>query len=272
MPSAILLGSKPGAVAALLTLLRRGWDVREVVANAEEAAWLPKPSLHAVASRLGIRVVERQEALAAEGVDLVISYMCRHRVRAPTRDRGRIPLNFHAGPLPRYAGWAFYNVAILEDATEYGCTCHVMDDGFDTGPLVEVRRFPIDAKAETAVSLERRAQEEMLRLFEDVLARYESTGGLDATPQDPATLRYLDAKAFAALKEIPADADAATIDRIARAFWYPPYEMAWMRTASGTRVEVIPAIAKDGIARHLHAADLANALAITGTSLPAEKD
>ena len=85
------------------------------------ARWLPRqvsqigcpPSLHDVATKLGIRVVEHQDELMAADVDLVVSYMCRSLVTERTRARGKYALNFHAGPLPEFGGWAFYNVAIL---------------------------------------------------------------------------------------------------------------------------------------------------------------
>jgi hypothetical protein len=60
---------------------------------------------------------------------------------------------------------------------------------------------------------------------------------------------------FKALKQIPVDADAETIDRYARAFWYPPYECAYT-TINGVKVEIIPEIAKKEVATRLHQDDL----------------
>ena len=85
--NAILLGSKPASVAALLLLLKNGWNVKEVVASPVQASWLPSPSLFEVASRLGIRTVEKQSQLKTDGVDLVISYMCRSLVRKYPQSR-----------------------------------------------------------------------------------------------------------------------------------------------------------------------------------------
>lgn len=260
MCTAIVLGSKPASVVALRLLIRRGWDVRAVVAARTQQEWLPGPALTEVAKACGIPVVHRQDDLPNEPVDLVISYMFRHRVKPRTLSLARFPLNFHAAPLPEFGGWAFYNAAILEAVREYGCTCHIMDTGFDTGPIVRVRRFPILPDQETAVSLERRAQLEMLRLFEEVLETMETQGQLESTPQDPSRMRYLDASQFAALKAIPPDAVPEEADRIARAFWYPPYEMAYVQTRGGARAEVIPRIVKDDLAAHIHSHDLRDLL------------
>lgn len=258
--SAILLGSKPASVVALLLLLQKGWNVTEVVASQNQPNWLPGPSLFDVASALGIRTVPNQEHLESSEVDLVVSYMFRSRVSKVTLAKGRYPLNFHAGPLPEFGGWAFYNVAILEDAVEYGCTCSVMDEGFDTGPLVKVRRFGINASAHTAVSLEQRTQIEMVLLFEEVIDAYETEGQIAAIPQDASQMRYLDASQFAQLKRISASASPEESDRIARAFWYPPYECAYHLLPNGTRLEVVPQIVKHRSALNLHSDDLENLL------------
>lgn len=264
---AILLGSKPAAVAALLLLLKQGWTVREVVASPHQASWLPTPSLFDVATRLGIRTVEKQSQLHSTGVDLVISYMCRSLVKKTTLDRGKFALNFHAGPLPEFGGWAFYNVAILENSPIYGCTCHIMDEGFDTGPLVNVRKFNINPQMETALSLEKKAQTEMILLFREVISSYETTGEITSSPQDPSRMRYLNADQFSKLKQIPSEALPEEVDRIARAFWYPPYDIAYYLLSNGTKLEVVPELAKNDIAFHHHSADLEDLMSVVGISL-----
>jgi methionyl-tRNA formyltransferase len=95
----------------------------------------------------------------------------------------------------------------------------------------------------------------MLRLFVDVCRMGEGDDPLPREAQDRSRSRYFNREQMEALKEIPGDADEATIDRYARAFWYPPYECAYL-TVNGTRVSVIPGIAKDGLGALLHAGDL----------------
>ena len=268
-PSVVLLGSKPGAVAALSVLDRRGWEVAAVVAG-PEPDWAGSTTLEQAAREQGPRVVRDQAELGAESVDFVISYMCRQLVRPATLALARRgAFNFHAGPLPEYGGWAFYNVAILEEAQEYGCTCHWMDEGFDTGPLHEVRRFPIDPGAETAVSLERRAQQAMIGLFVDFCLRAESGEELDRVPQDPARMRYMTREEFQRLKAVPEGADAQTIDRHARAFWYPPYQCATI-DVGGTAVEIVPEAAKSELATALHRDDLEDLLLAADAQLAHE--
>jgi methionyl-tRNA formyltransferase len=258
-PSAILMGSKPGSVVALSVMLERGWVIKAVVTTQKNLhPWIAGPTLSEFAAAKGIRVTTQGELPRHQTADFVISYMFRNRVKPDVISLARrAALNFHAGPLPEFGGWAFYSVAILENSAEYGCTCHYMDNGFDTGPLLKVRRFPIDAARETAYSLEQKAQAEMVRLFGEFCEMAESGDELPCEQQDAVKMRYLSREAFEALKRIPADADAETVDRYARAFWYPPYECALVRVGDRD-VEILPGIVKDGLARLLHANDLVN--------------
>lgn len=267
-PSVILMGSKPASVVALSEMVSRGWDVRYVVVSRKMThPWIAGPTLEQTAKKYGIPVVTQPE-LPREEVDLVLSYMFRYRVKSDVIALGRrASVNFHAGPLPEFGGWAFYNIAILENSPEYGCTCHHLDDGFDTGPLLKVSRFPIEAAQETAYSLERKTQEDMLRVFLDFCHMVDSGVELPRIPQDPEKMRYLDQESFEALKEIPADADAETIDRHARAFWYPPYQCAYVQW-NGTKIEVVPEIAKRQIAESLHHDDYERLLQVARTYDP----
>ena len=262
-PSAILMGSKPGSVVALEMMLERGWDVKAVVVAQKDAhPWIAGPTLADRARSSGVPVTTQAELSRSTSVDFVISYMYRNRVKPDVTGMARrAALNFHAGPLPEFGGWAFYSVAILEDAVEYGCTCHYMDEGFDSGPLLKVQRFSIDASRETAYSLERKAQAEMVRLFADFCDLAESGRDLPCAKQDAARMRYMRREEFEALKRIPPGADAKVVERYARAFWYPPYECAVMRTA-GCDVEVVPQLAKEELALMMHANDLADLRAV----------
>jgi len=255
-PSVILMGSKPGSVVALSILLERGWDVLFVVpSKVTDQPWAAGPTLRWSAVARGVPVLAQAELPSNLSPDFVISYMFRNRVKPETLALARrAAVNFHAGPLPEFGGWAFYSVAILEGATEYGCTCHHMDQGFDTGPLLKVRRFPIDASCETAVSLEQKAQAEMVRLFIDFCDMAESGQPLPSLPQNKSKMRYMSREEFEALKKIPADASTATIDRCARAFWYPPYQCAYL-DIGGEKVEVVPRLAQEQLASLLHGRD-----------------
>lgn len=252
-PSVILMGSKPGSVVALRLLVKRGWNIRCVVTTPEvKHDWIEGPTLAEEAHKFGIKVCTQDDLPCTDKVDFVISYMYRKLVKSDViKLAKRGALNFHAGPLPRFGGWAFYNLAILEEVKEYGCTCHYMDDGFDTGPILQVNLFPINASEHTAISLERDAQREMIRMFVDILTLAESGAALPKLEQVKEHMRYLTKAEFMKLKEIPQNADETTIDRYARAFWYPPYECAYIKLGQA-KAEVIPNIAKEHYAKLTH--------------------
>jgi methionyl-tRNA formyltransferase len=256
-PSIVLMGSKPAAVVALAILVERGWDVQAVVvAKNIDLSWYGGMSVAQLATQHGIRVLSPTELPRDLRVDFVVSYLFRNLVKPDVLAMARrAALNFHAAPLPAYGGWACYSLAILENLELYGCTCHHMDETFDTGPLLKVRRFPINVKQETAYSLEARAQDEMLRLFVDVCYTAENTRQLPSVAQNKHERRYLNRKQMEALKRIPDNADSETIDRYSRAFWYPPFDCAYINY-NNTRVEIVPSIAKVQLGRLLHAHDL----------------
>lgn len=260
-PTAILMGSKPGSIVALRLMLERGWNVPYVVTTPDvKHDWIQGPSLTEEAQRRGMPVLLQEDIPESTQVDFVISYMFRKLVRPDViKLAKRGALNFHAGPLPRFGGWAFYNVAILENSVEYGCTCHFMDEGFDTGPILRVNTFPIDPTQHTAISLERAAQREMIKLFLDILDLAESDTSLPSMPQCPEKMRYLSKQEFMKLKEIPTGSNDETVDRYARAFWYPPYECAYVNTGSA-KVEVVPQIAKTEYAKLIHVDALSDLL------------
>jgi len=264
--SVIFLGSKPGSVAALMILIECGWDVKYVVVSPQhDCNWIPEPSLCDQAKLLKIKVVSSQDDIPEEvKVDFVISYMYRQRVKLQILNRAqKAALNFHAGPLPEFAGWAFYNIAILEGSNEYGCTCHYMDENFDTGPLLKVSKFSINPEQETAFSLEKKAQKYMIKLFVDFCVLVESGKKLPLTYQDPDKMRYMKQNEFEKLKEVPLHADIDEIDKRARAFWYPPYTCAYMMI-NGKKIEIVPEIAKKQMAMIMHSNDLKDLLDASG--------
>lgn len=91
-------------------------------------------------------------------------------------------VNFHDGPLPRYAGLNAPVWALLQGAVQHGITWHLIDAGVDTGDILEQRLFQIAAD-DTALTLNTRCFEAALDSFPSLLAQLE-TGELRRNPQD----------------------------------------------------------------------------------------
>jgi natural product biosynthesis luciferase-like monooxygenase protein len=97
-------------------------------------------------------------------------------------------LNFHDGPLPRYAGlntpvWALFN-----GETRYGVTWHILESGVDTGDIVEQVMFDI-AKDETAFSLNSKCYAAAMDSFASVMTGL-GLGQLARTPQSLSERSY----------------------------------------------------------------------------------
>jgi methionyl-tRNA formyltransferase len=259
MPSVILLGSKPGAAVILGKMLKANWSVQAIVIPSKyDQSWMPRPTLIEIANENSIPVFSNQTDVNFENVDYVISYMYRHLVKDAMIKKARVAaVNFHPAPLPRFGGFAFYNVAILEGSKQYGCTCHHMDASFDTGNIVKVRTFEIDPDVETALTLERRTQAEMLLLFDDFMSMAESKYALPSTPQSPSEQRYMTRIEFEKLKVISNLAKKEEIQRTARAFWFPPYECAYMLSGNGDKIQVLPDLVLRDLGLLLHRNDFA---------------
>ncbi len=97
-------------------------------------------------------------------------------------------INFHDGPLPRYAGLNTPVHALLEGADRYGITWHLMEKELDKGAVLKQVRFPIEP-GETALSLNTRCFEAALESFGELLEDLERRGPRPQA-QEPGEFRY----------------------------------------------------------------------------------
>ena len=113
-----------------------------------------------------------------------------------------------------------YNVAILENLPYWGAAAHFVDETFDTGDLIDVRRFDIATSQETAFSLEQKTQALIFELFTETMHKVNCDRRLSGVPQGEG--RYVSRADFERLRRIQPDDSAEIIARKIRAFWYPP--------------------------------------------------
>jgi len=213
--------SKRSAVRALDWLVQRGVEVPAVVAPEPDPALHDSQRLDLAAQRHGLALMTEDELYAAppNDVDVVVSFLFWNLIRQPLLSLGSVGcLNFHPAPLPDYRGIGGYNVAILDGLSEWGVSCHFVDERFDTGDLVEVERFAIDEDAETAFSLDLKSQEHLVELFRRVIGRALDGDPLPRAPQGQG--RYVSREEFDELRVVRPGDD---LSRKLRAFWYPPW-------------------------------------------------
>jgi natural product biosynthesis luciferase-like monooxygenase protein len=87
----------------------------------------------------------------------------------------RLSINFHDGPLPRYAGVNAPVWALINGETEYGIAWHEMTAKADSGSILVARNFPI-VSDETALSLNAKCYQHGLEAFEELIELLETDG------------------------------------------------------------------------------------------------
>lgn len=157
--------------------------------------------------------------------ELGLSMLFWQKIRAPlinAASKGII--NFHPAPLPEYKGTSGYNLAILESKEQWAVTAHYVNEEIDCGEIIESLWFPVDVDHETAVSLEAKSQVKLLELFESIVDRALLAKNLmSASPNIGG--RYVSRAEMEAMKQINPGDD---VERKIRAFWFPPYNGAYV--------------------------------------------
>jgi methionyl-tRNA formyltransferase len=241
----VLMGRKAGAAWALDWLISRGHSISALVTSARCSC--PDP-LTVRATELGLLVMtdsqvcatlaEPHNASLLSGVDLVLSYLHANRISQPLIRLPRLGcFNFHPAPLPELRGLGGYNFAILNGMREYGVSVHWVEESIDTGDIVEVERWQIDPDRETALALERQSQKRLRGLFARFMENLEAGNAIAKVRQGDG--RYIDRKEMEAAKKLTPGASAEQIDRHARAFWFPPFDGAYIER-DGVKFTIVP--------------------------------
>lgn len=174
-----------------------------------------------------IRVGSEEELieLARRGAveaDFLISFYWKRakKITLSIADKGSI--NFHPGPLPEARG-SGYHVAILYNWGYWGVTAHFMDEEFDTGDVIECRKFPVPDDAVNKDLVEKTHQQLFL-LFRDILLKMMTGETLVSKRQGEGTYYSMDE--LEDTKQVRDSESDEEINRKIRAFWNPPYSGA----------------------------------------------
>ncbi|MFN4155681.1 MAG: MupA/Atu3671 family FMN-dependent luciferase-like monooxygenase [Paracoccaceae bacterium] len=181
--SALLIGNESLTQACGAAWLARGHRLAAVVTrDAGVRAWALAQGL-----RLEVPGAGLEARLAGVSCDWLLSVANLSLVPAGVRGMAvRGAVNFHDGPLPRYAGLNAPVWALLAGEARHGITWHLMTDGVDEGDILEQRLFDV-APGETALTLNTRCFEAGVESFPAVMVQME--GGLRPVPQDFAQRR-----------------------------------------------------------------------------------
>lgn len=239
----LFAGRKSAACTLLRWLLEQGVDVAGVLDDVKS----PLSSNPSFPASSGIPLYSQEEADESVergelNYDLGISFLYSRLLKGRVLHSPPLGfINFHPAPLPELKGVGGYNVALLERRTEYGVSAHYVDAQIDTGPIIEVMPVCIDPNLDTAETLEARCMVALAAQFRRVISAVIQGHALSTVPNGGG--RYISRGDMEALKQILPGDDA---EQKARAFWFPPYEGAWLLHGS-QRVTVAPRCVLDAL-------------------------
>lgn len=241
----IFMGSPAFAVPALQALHAAGHEIVCVYSQPPRPQGrghkLAKTAVHEAAEQLGLDVrtpaslkpaeeVEAFQALHAD-VAIVAAYgliLRKNILEAPKHGC----INIHGSILPRWRGAAPVQRAIQMGDAETGVTIMQMDVGLDTGPMLSLKTFPIQADDNTQTVMDRMAD---LGAAMIVQTLYDlQTTGLQPQPQPDEGVEYAH-KISKAESIVDWSKSAIEIERTLRAF--TPWPGLWT-AINGERVRL----------------------------------
>jgi methionyl-tRNA formyltransferase len=245
------MGRRPHSIEALRWLIDEGHEVTNIVTMSGYDPDVPfwSPCLRDFAESNGLPLTSEAELYAGiagnEGeqeltdIDLVVSFLYWKRIKPPLISLPRRGcINFHPAPLPAYKGLGGYNFAILHRQESWGATAHYVDEAIDTGPIIDVREFSFDWRSATALSLERATRPVIVELFKSTIRRVAESGWLPTRPNIGG--HYYSRREFEEAKRLDLHSmSAESVDLHARAFWYPPFDGAYIEH-EGERFTIAP--------------------------------
>lgn len=247
MRSVLFLGQKPLGEKCFQALAEQS-DVRiaGVCSNDDANEWWGTHGIKTCAQRMGISFINnsaRNESLLLDmikrnHVDCLISVQHRWILSSDIIESvSRYAFNLHAAPLPSYKGYNACNHAILNGETTFAATLHWMAPEVDAGDAAFVKEIPI-SHAETAASLYKKTQEAGFQVFLNLLEALSRGISIPRTPLKGES-KFYSRSSLDTLRRVNNPGDMSELDRKARAFWFPPFEPAFI-LANGRKYHLYP--------------------------------
>lgn len=162
--SVILLGEQSLVIQCGERLLSKGWEIKCVVS--EDSAigeWCAQKNIpHLVSYH------ELKDRFSQQSVDYIFSITNLKLLPDWLLQTGRRAINFHDGPLPRYAGLNVPIWAIINNEAEHGITWHEMTTDVDAGKILAQQLFPV-VPGETALSINAKCYQTALESFDKLI-------------------------------------------------------------------------------------------------------
>lgn len=136
-------------------------------------------------------------------------------------------INLHGAILPDYKGLFTYNHGLMNEEKQWGVTAHYVNEKFDEGEIIDIRKFSMDSKTISVQRLEEETQKKAYELTIDLLERWSTEGRLPSYPQ-PLGGKYYSKEDFETAKKILSTDSSDEVIKKIHAFWCPPYEGAYI--------------------------------------------
>lgn len=151
----ILIGEQSLLIRCAEILLSQGQKIKLVIsANSMTREWCVKNNIHYSPSG-----TEYRTQIDQIDFDYLFSITNLKMLTAGIINKPRLAaINFHDGPLPHYAGLNTPVWALLDEATEYGITWHLMTSVVDQGDILKQQLFSVES-TDTAFSLNTKCYE-----------------------------------------------------------------------------------------------------------------
>lgn len=162
-------------------------------------------------SKIGDRLPQN---LAEQRFDAVFAFRSHIIIPSWLIEQTAVCLNFHPGP-PERPGIGCVNFALYEGDEQYGSTCHYVVAEVDAGPIVSVKRFPIQVRDDVGSLLERSYDYLLCQLYD--VAAIVASGAKPAASGDEWTRKATRKKDLDELMKISLDSSPAEIERVVRA-------------------------------------------------------
>lgn len=153
-------------------------------------------------------------------------------------------INLHGGELPRFRGVNIANHSILDGVNRGAGTIHYLDNGVDTGDIIERVFFEI-SQMDTAQTVFEKTltvlQTAFLNIVEKIALKELPRISQDELIKEGEITKTYRKRDLDALKVIPEESTISEIDRIARAFCFRGHEPAYF-LFEGKKLYVSPVI------------------------------
>ena len=163
----------------------------------------------------------------SKNYDYLISFLNSMYISRSVRKKIKInSFNFHPGP-PEYPGFGCYNFALLDQVNFYGSTIHMINNKFDSGKIVGVKKFKISSKKCNLEKLIKKTHENIFKQAKNFINVIQNKK-LKIEENIKWRRKAYTKKEFEIAREIKLSDSKKTVLKKIKAFSYKSYESVYL--------------------------------------------